>query len=247
MGEITKIEEWTKRHSTVYNSSRGSVGSTTAALTTSNLVEKGSVMAIPEPNQRARAKQHREQNPNWRGGRSIASNGYVLLRVGVGHHLADVRGYAYEHRVVAESKIGRRLMPGELVHHIDGNKQNNAPENLEVCTGNAEHFLHHRKRGDLQLPGEANPLVACACGCGEQFPRYDDSGRPRKFVSGHNASKKMDEHVLLYLEIVPESGRAAFIADFLGESKSLIQKTLSKLRKENRVQFSKGTWFLNVP
>jgi hypothetical protein len=35
------------------------------------------------------------RNPNWRGGRSLASNGYVLIRVGVGPHLADVRGYAY--------------------------------------------------------------------------------------------------------------------------------------------------------
>lgn len=39
-------------------------------------------------------------NPNWRGGRSVASNGYMLVRAGVGHHLADVRGYAYEHRLV---------------------------------------------------------------------------------------------------------------------------------------------------
>jgi hypothetical protein len=31
------------------------------------------------------------RNPNWKGGRLVASNGYVLVRVGVGHHLADVR------------------------------------------------------------------------------------------------------------------------------------------------------------
>lgn len=48
-------------------------------------------------------------NPMWKGGRSVASNGYVLIRVGVEHHLADVRGYAYEHRVVAEQKIKRAL------------------------------------------------------------------------------------------------------------------------------------------
>lgn len=61
-------------------------------------------------------------NSNWRGGRSLASNGYILLRVGVGHLLADVRGYAYEHRVVAEAKLGRRLRKGEHVHHVDGDK-----------------------------------------------------------------------------------------------------------------------------
>lgn len=56
------------------------------------------------------ADQRGSLNANWRGGRSIASNGYVLIRVGTGHHLADVRGYAYEHRVVAENSLGRRLV-----------------------------------------------------------------------------------------------------------------------------------------
>lgn len=61
-------------------------------------------------------------NSQWKGGRVIASNGYVLIRVGTDHHLADVRGYAYEHRLVAEKKMGRRLRKGEQVHHLDENK-----------------------------------------------------------------------------------------------------------------------------
>lgn len=46
-------------------------------------------------------------NPNWKGGRTITEHGYVLLRVGSQHHLADVRGYAYEHRIVAERMLNR--------------------------------------------------------------------------------------------------------------------------------------------
>jgi hypothetical protein len=42
----------------------------------------------------ANKNQFRENNSNWKGGRLIASNGYVLVRVGIGHHLADVRGAA---------------------------------------------------------------------------------------------------------------------------------------------------------
>lgn len=72
------------------------------------------------------------QNGNWKGGRSVASNGYVLVRVGKDHHLADVRGYAYEHRLNAELMLGRRLEPDEQVHHIDGDKANNATSNLMV-------------------------------------------------------------------------------------------------------------------
>jgi hypothetical protein len=136
---------------------------------------------------RTRGGQIREANHQWKGGRSIASNGYVLIKVGTEHHLADVRGYAYEHRVVAEQKLGRRLLPGEVVHHRDGDKQNNAPENLEVCADIAEHQLEHRKPGsNLRKPREPNPLISCACGCGAEFQRFDNSRRPRRFVPGHN-------------------------------------------------------------
>jgi hypothetical protein len=126
------------------------------------------------------------KNGFWKGGRSIASNGYVLIRVGRDHHLADVRGYAYEHRIVAEQKIGRELLPGEIPHHINGVKTDNRPENIEVLPSRAMHWLRHRKRKDLRTPGEPNLTVQCECGCGASFERYDSSGRPRRYVSGHN-------------------------------------------------------------
>lgn len=120
-------------------------------------------------------------------GRSVTTIGYVLVRVGVDHHLADVRGYAYEHRIVAEAKLGRRLAANEIVHHVNGVKADNRPENLEVLSSAAEHFLRHRTSNiALRLPGEANPTITCGCGCGQAFARYDDKGRPRQYVSGHN-------------------------------------------------------------
>lgn len=125
------------------------------------------------------------RNPNWKGGRSIASNGYVLLKM-PGHHLADVRGYVYEHRVVAETKLGRHLVVGEVPHHINGVKTDNRPENIEVLTVLEHRRKHRRLDRGLQNPGEPNPSATCACGCGALFQKFDNAGRPRRFVSGHN-------------------------------------------------------------
>ena len=49
-----------------------------------------------------------------------------------GHPEANTRGYVYEHRVIAEQSIGRRLEKNEVVHHINGIRHDNRPENLQV-------------------------------------------------------------------------------------------------------------------
>ena len=51
----------------------------------------------------------------------------------------------HTHRVEMERILGRKLKPGEIVHHIDGDKRNNSPENLMLLPSQAEHARLHKK------------------------------------------------------------------------------------------------------
>jgi hypothetical protein len=76
------------------------------------------------------------------------SQGYVLIRVPEDHYLRCRDGYAREHQVVAEKKIGRRLRPDEIVHHKNDDRTDNRPENLEVKTRSEHSRIHCQERWD---------------------------------------------------------------------------------------------------
>ena len=59
-------------------------------------------------------------NARWNGGRMRTSHGYIALAVPPGHHLRQAHGYTYEHDLVAENMLGRRLRGRETVHHRNG-------------------------------------------------------------------------------------------------------------------------------
>lgn len=127
-----------------------------------------------------------EKHPRWKGGRIILSSGYVGVLVPEGHHLRMNNRYAFEHQIVAERLLGRRLKEGEIVHHKNGDKTDNRPENIEVCPSRFSHKVEHRKVGlSLRKPGESNPFISCMCGCGTRFLKFDKYGRSRKYALGH--------------------------------------------------------------
>lgn len=92
--------------------------------------------------------------PEEQARRGRQNDGSALLDSGAGKSYRKV-GQRHEHRTVMEEKLGRPLLPGEIVHHRDDNKRNNDPDNLEVMT-QADHMRLHlpemlaarkRKRG----------------------------------------------------------------------------------------------------
>lgn len=61
------------------------------------------------------------------------------------------------YRRMAEEWLGRKLLKGEVVHHINGDRADNRPENFMVMTAKEHKWLHMRialrryaKGGDAQ-------------------------------------------------------------------------------------------------
>lgn len=107
----------------------------------------------------------------------MSSHGYVKIRAGKGHPLADPNGYAYEHRIVWAS-AGYPILEGQVLHHINGDKTDNRIFNLETVT-RAEHNRHHNKeRGRCPSTGRLLKAKVKASTSGECFaPKCECPGR----------------------------------------------------------------------
>jgi hypothetical protein len=72
-----------------------------------------------------------EGHPKWKNARWHDSDGYALVR----HNKKTVK----EHRWIMGQRLGRELMPYEEVNHINGIRDDNRPENLEVIYSEHKH------------------------------------------------------------------------------------------------------------
>lgn len=72
-----------------------------------------------------------ERNPNWKGGSTYRKKGYIMRYI-PGHPRGGARGHVFEHILVMEEVLGRYLYPNERVHHRNGVRDDNRPENLEL-------------------------------------------------------------------------------------------------------------------
>lgn len=79
----------------------------------------------------------------WKGGLRIVK-GYVMV-FDPEHPNSTEQGYVAQHRLTVEKRLGRHLERHEVVHHIDGNRGNNALTNLQVFDSNGDHLRHELK------------------------------------------------------------------------------------------------------
>lgn len=127
----------------------------------------------PRPNNAGRfcsractyAGQKGARGPNWNGGRHTTRGGYIRVQKS-DHPAAFGRGgYVLEHRLVMEEMLGRFLLPYENVHHKNGKKDDNRPENLELWVrtqpkGQRAQDLVEWAREILAKYGELFPLCS---------------------------------------------------------------------------------------
>lgn len=94
-----------------------------------------------------------KDHSNWKGGRYIVG-GYVRVWIDPNDPMAIMSHkdhHVPEHRLVVARKLKRPLLKTETVHHIDGDKTNNDPNNLELRQG--QHGKH---------------VVMCCLDCGSR-------------------------------------------------------------------------------
>ena len=84
-----------------------------------------------------------KDNPNWKGGLTKSKKGYWYVRM-PDHPRAMKNGYVKRADLVLEEKLGRSLLDEEIAHHVNENKEDDSPENLEAMFS----AVHSRMHGD---------------------------------------------------------------------------------------------------
>ncbi len=83
---------------------------------------------------------------NWKGGRRIIGRGYIHIYQP--NHPNNVDSCVREHRLVMEKHLGRYLTKEEVVHHINGIRNDNRLENLMLFKNSGEHSAYHKRIGN---------------------------------------------------------------------------------------------------
>jgi HNH endonuclease len=76
----------------------------------------------------------------WKDGRIKDERGYIRI-LKPDHHFTNNLGYVYEHRLIWEEYYNCCLLPVGMIHHINGIKDDNRIENLQLMS-RSDHGKH---------------------------------------------------------------------------------------------------------
>jgi hypothetical protein len=98
------------------------------------------------------------------------SRGYRYQEV-IGHPRASRYHLVPEHILVVEKAMGKFLVEGHPVHHVDENRGNNVNTNLVACEDQTYHTLLHRRTDALKACGNPDARRCKFC---QSYDRQED-------------------------------------------------------------------------
>jgi len=131
-----------------------------------------------------------EKHYRFNRGTMLSSHGYVKLRIGKEHPLADSNGYAYEHLVVWVDSGRERPRNGFAVHHINENKLDNRIENLELVSVHEHATKHHAMLSDAAVLSIRVDYANGASNMSELASKFNvPVQRIQRFITGESRLK----------------------------------------------------------
>ena len=106
---------------------------------------------------RGRDKKPKDGDPSWH----INSRGYSCYTVHKRNKITGVKKShrIYQHRMVVEKHLGRKLKNEEIVHHMNGVKTDNRIENLSVCNNHTHHLFIKELRDRIKFLEDKLELI----------------------------------------------------------------------------------------
>lgn len=103
-----------------------------------------------------------KEHSQWKGGRGIKSGYWCVYNPK--HPRSMNNGRVWEHIILLEKALGRKISKGQPIHHIDFDRKNNKLKNLYLCENHSVHQKIHRSADECLTELFRRGLIGFSCG-----------------------------------------------------------------------------------